>query len=70
MAFDSVIFFLTLYRAFKIGRGVKLLHVIVRDGALSLVMYYAMVSSSMSGTMYFSCAPVFLLAVKKNLNDS
>ncbi|KAI0271173.1 hypothetical protein BGY98DRAFT_204646 [Russula aff. rugulosa BPL654] len=34
LAFDSVIFFLTLYRAFKIGRGVKLLHVIVRDGTM------------------------------------
>ncbi|KAH9953077.1 hypothetical protein BC827DRAFT_193660 [Russula dissimulans] len=32
--FDSVIFSLTLYKAFKEGRGVRLLDVIVRDGAM------------------------------------
>ncbi|KAI0271167.1 hypothetical protein BGY98DRAFT_204449 [Russula aff. rugulosa BPL654] len=40
LAFDTVIFFLTLYKAFKIGRGVKLLHVIVRDGT----MYFSALS--------------------------
>jgi hypothetical protein len=33
------IFFLTLYKAFTIGRGIELLDVIVRDGALSLVIH-------------------------------
>ena len=36
-----MIFSLTLYKAFTIGRGVELLYVIVRDGALSLVIYEA-----------------------------
>jgi hypothetical protein len=35
LGFDSVIFSLTLYKAFTIGRGVQLLNVIVRDGASS-----------------------------------
>ncbi|KAI0246878.1 hypothetical protein BJV78DRAFT_94089 [Lactifluus subvellereus] len=34
LIFDSVIFFLTLYKAFTIGRGIFLLDVIVRDGAV------------------------------------
>lgn len=38
LGFDSVIFSLTLYKAFTIGRGVRLLNVIVRDGASSLVI--------------------------------
>jgi hypothetical protein len=42
LVFDSVLFSLTLYKAFKIGRGVNLLYVIVRDGALSLIMHWAM----------------------------
>ncbi|KAI0246214.1 hypothetical protein BJV78DRAFT_177528 [Lactifluus subvellereus] len=32
--FDSVIFSLTLYKAFTIGRGIRLLEVIVRDGTM------------------------------------
>jgi hypothetical protein len=31
--FDGVIFFLTLYKAFTLGKGVRLLDMIVRDGA-------------------------------------
>ena len=42
LGFDSVIFFLTLYKAFTIGRGVRLLNVIVRDGASSSVILWAM----------------------------
>ncbi len=34
LVFDSVIFSLTLYKAFAVGRGIKLLNLIVRDGAL------------------------------------
>ncbi|KAI0246884.1 hypothetical protein BJV78DRAFT_94907 [Lactifluus subvellereus] len=34
LVFDSVIFFLTLYKAFTIGKGIFLLDVIVRDGAV------------------------------------
>ena len=34
LIFDTVIFSLTLYKAFMIGRGVRLLNLIVRDGAL------------------------------------
>ncbi|KAH9992124.1 hypothetical protein BJV77DRAFT_453649 [Russula vinacea] len=34
LGFDSVIFSLTLYKAFTIGRGVRLLNVIVRDGTM------------------------------------
>ncbi|KAI0272850.1 hypothetical protein BGY98DRAFT_1066860, partial [Russula aff. rugulosa BPL654] len=37
---DTAIFFLTLYKAFTIGRGVKLLDVIVRDGT----MYFSALS--------------------------
>jgi hypothetical protein len=33
--FDTVIFSLTLYKAFTIGRGIRLLDVIVRDGMSS-----------------------------------
>jgi hypothetical protein len=35
LAFDSVVFSLTLCKAFTIGRGIRLLDVIVRDGASS-----------------------------------
>jgi hypothetical protein len=42
LGFDSVIFSLTLYKAFTIGRGVRLLNVIVRDGASSSVIPWAM----------------------------
>jgi len=34
LVFDSVIFSLTMYKAFQIGRGVRLLDVMVRDGAM------------------------------------
>jgi len=34
LAFDSAIFSLTLYKAFTMGRGIRLLDVIVRDGAM------------------------------------
>ncbi|KAI0272849.1 hypothetical protein BGY98DRAFT_152955 [Russula aff. rugulosa BPL654] len=37
---DTAIFFLTLYKAFTIGRGVKLLDVLVRDGT----MYFSALS--------------------------
>ena len=55
LVFDSVIFSLTLYKAFTTGRGIRLLDVIVRDGVscsilsglMSLMLYYA-------GTMYYS----------------
>ena len=33
--FDSVIFSLTLYKAVTTGRGIRLMDVIVRDGASS-----------------------------------
>ncbi|KAH9953073.1 hypothetical protein BC827DRAFT_1250682 [Russula dissimulans] len=33
-AFDSVIFSLTLYKAFTAGKGIRLLNVIVRDGTI------------------------------------
>ena len=38
LAFDSVIFFFTLYKAFTTGKGVELLNVIVRDGAFRLTI--------------------------------
>jgi hypothetical protein len=34
LVFDSVIFSLTLNKAFKMGRGIRLLDVIVRDGTM------------------------------------
>jgi len=34
LMFDSVIFSLTLYKAFTMGRGIRLLDVIVRDGTI------------------------------------
>ena len=37
--FDSVIFSLTLYKVFTLGRGIPLLDVIVRDGTFGLVTY-------------------------------
>ena len=39
LVFDGVIFLLTLYKAFTIGTGVKLLYVIVRDGASNLIIH-------------------------------
>ena len=39
--FDSVVFSLTLYKAFTVEERVNLLYVIVRDGALCLVIHYA-----------------------------
>ena len=38
LIFDILIFSLTLYKAFTIGRGIKLLDVIVRDGASNQVL--------------------------------
>ena len=57
--FDSVVFFLTLYKAFTFGRGIPLLDVIVRDGASSRVTYSPNLII-ISGTMYFSYEPFYL----------
>ncbi|KAH9953086.1 hypothetical protein BC827DRAFT_193856 [Russula dissimulans] len=40
--FDIVIFSLTLYKAFKIGRGIRLLDTIVRDGAMYFFALFIM----------------------------
>ncbi|KAI9436126.1 hypothetical protein F5148DRAFT_1294683 [Russula earlei] len=42
LVFDSIIFSLTLYRAFKIGRGIRLLDVIVRDGTIYFSALFVM----------------------------
>ncbi|KAH9953070.1 hypothetical protein BC827DRAFT_1273856 [Russula dissimulans] len=39
---DSVIFSLTLYKALKVGRGVQLLDVIVRDGTMYFLVLFIM----------------------------
>ncbi|KAH9957747.1 hypothetical protein BGW80DRAFT_1257134 [Lactifluus volemus] len=40
LVWDSVIFSFTLYKAFTIGRGIPLLDVIVRDGAMYFLKYF------------------------------
>ncbi|KAH9953183.1 hypothetical protein BC827DRAFT_1249848 [Russula dissimulans] len=42
LAFDSVVFSLTLCKAFTIGRGIRLLDVIVRDGAIYFLTLFIM----------------------------
>ena len=56
LLFDCVIFFLTLYKAFTMGRGIRLLHVMVRDGASNRVIFTLLLLSQsfVSGAMYFS----------------
>jgi len=39
---DSVVFSLTLYKALKVGRGVQLLDVIVRDGTMYFLVLFIM----------------------------
>ena len=38
LVIDSAIFSLTLYKAFSMGRGIRLLNVIVRDGLSCLML--------------------------------
>ncbi|KAH9955844.1 hypothetical protein BC827DRAFT_826161 [Russula dissimulans] len=40
--FDSIVFTLTLYKAFTIGRGIRLLDVIVRDGTIYFSVLFIM----------------------------
>jgi len=40
--FDSIVFTLTLYKAFKMGRGIRLLDVIVRDGTIYFSVLFIM----------------------------
>lgn len=55
LVFDSVIFSLTLYKAFTTGRGIRLLDVIVRDGAsCSILSCVLSLMSFHAGTMYYS----------------
>ena len=55
LVFDTVIFSLTLYKAFIIGRGVRLLDVMVRDGESNRPLSCAFdLKPSISGAMYFS----------------
>jgi hypothetical protein len=51
--FDGVIFFLTLYKAFTLGKGVRLLDMIVRDGASNRISCTRSLIIVL-GTMYFS----------------
>ena len=39
LVIDSVIFSLTLYKAFTMGKGIRLLNVIVRDGLSCLMPF-------------------------------
>lgn len=55
LVFDTVIFSLTLYKAITIGRGVRLLDVMVRDGELNRPLPYVFgLKTSIPGAMYFS----------------
>lgn len=57
LVFDGMVFFLTLYKAFTIGRGVKLLYVIVRDGT----MYFSALSfMNLGNIMTLRFAPPLL----------
>ena len=64
LGFDSVIFFLTLYKAFAIGRGVELLDVIVRDGASGSVIPWAMALITHVRHHVLLVRAILLLAVK------
>ena len=72
LIFDILIFSLTLYKAFTIGRGIKLLDVIVRDGASNHVLpctFNLNPSISISGAMYFSYELRYFFA-DQDLDDS
>jgi len=55
--FDSVIFSLTLYKAFVIGRGTRLLNVIVRDGTIYFLVLFIM---NVSNIFNLRFSPPFL----------
>lgn len=70
LVFDSVIFSLTLYKAFDIGSGVRLLNVIVRDGESNRSLSCAFdLNLSLSGAMYFSYE-IFCVFTERDHNDS
>ncbi|KAI9443927.1 hypothetical protein H4582DRAFT_1045945 [Lactarius indigo] len=57
LVFDSAIFSLTLYKAIRMGRGIRILDVIVRDGA----MYYsALFAMNLTNILILLFAPPLL----------
>ena len=67
LVFDCVAFCLTLYKAFTMGSGIRLLNVIVRDGRSSLVSNTSRIRihhPHVPGTMYFSYESFCLFADK------
>ncbi|KAI0246881.1 hypothetical protein BJV78DRAFT_94696 [Lactifluus subvellereus] len=70
LIFDSVIFFLTLYKAFTIGKGIFLLDVIVRDGA---VYFSALFIMNLVNILTLRFAPVryhVLMALDSHFHTS
>jgi len=82
--FDSAVFSLTVYKAFKMGRGIPLLDVIIRDGTMYFLYesFYLPTDETWNileqGTLhhelgeyfYFCGVPIFCLAVKQNSTSS
>ncbi|KAN0136123.1 hypothetical protein V8E53_005983 [Lactarius tabidus] len=55
LVFDSAIFSLTLYKAFTMGRGIRLLNVIVRDGTMYFSALFIM---NLANILMLLLAPV------------
>jgi len=55
--YDSVIFSLTLYKAFTVGKGTQLLNVIVRDGTIYFLVLFIMNVSNIFNLLF---SPPFL----------
>ncbi|KAH9953071.1 hypothetical protein BC827DRAFT_1159434 [Russula dissimulans] len=57
--FDILVFSLTLYKAFKIGRGIRLLDTIIRDGAMYF-LYELLFSSFIDKTLTIPDSVLFI----------
>ncbi|KAI0302894.1 hypothetical protein B0F90DRAFT_181676 [Multifurca ochricompacta] len=66
LVFDSVIFSLTLFKAVTMGRGIRLLDVIVRDGT---IYYSALFIVNLANIMTLRFAPPMLKGISTNLTN-
>jgi len=66
LAFDSVVFSLTLYKAFTMGRGIQLLDVIVRDGT---VYFFTLFVINLASIVNLLHSPSFLRSSAQTLTN-
>jgi len=65
--FDSIVFSLTLYKAFTIGRGIPLLDVIVRDGTIYFSVLFIM---NLANILSLRFSPPLLKTATQTLTNS